>query len=149
MTAVLDAATSGQMKDRLARLNPDSPRKWGTMDVAQAVAHCSASLEMALGDMRPPRKAIGRLLGWVIKPLALKGDDPMRRNTPTVDGLVVVDERNLDFEKRRLSELMDRFAAGPEGCTNHPHPFFGALSPREWGVLMLKHLDHHLRQFGV
>jgi hypothetical protein len=149
MTTILDAVTAGEMKERLARLKPDSARMWGTMDAAQAAAHCSAALEMALGDLRPPRKLIGRFLGWMIKPLALREGDPMRRNTPTADALVVADERNLEFEKRRLGELMDRFTASPGSRTNHPHPFFGKLIPGEWEVLMHKHLDHHLRQFGV
>lgn len=47
-------------------------------------------------------------------------------------------------------EWADRFAAaGPKGCTTHPHTFFGRLTPEEWATLMYKHLDHHLRQFGV
>jgi hypothetical protein len=29
------------------------------------------------------------------------------------------------------------------------HPAFGKLSPRAWGVLIYKHLDHHLKQFGA
>jgi hypothetical protein len=46
--------------------------------------------------------------------------------------------------------LIDRFAAaGPQGCTTHPHAFFGSLTPDEWAILMYKHLDHHLRQFGA
>jgi hypothetical protein len=74
----------------------------------------------------------------------------MRRNTPTVPGLVVADERALDAERERLRGLIDRFvAAGPAGCTTHPHSFFGRLTPQEWSVLMYKHLDHHLRQFGA
>jgi transposase InsO family protein len=46
--------------------------------------------------------------------------------------------------------VIDRFvAAGPKSCTTHPHSFFGPLTPEEWAILMYKHLDHHLRQFGV
>jgi LPS sulfotransferase NodH len=49
-----------------------------------------------------------------------------------------------------LRGLIDRFAAaGPQGCTKNPHSFFGRLTPQEWATLMYKHLDHHLRQFGV
>jgi LPS sulfotransferase NodH len=49
-----------------------------------------------------------------------------------------------------LGALIERFAAaGLAGCTMHPHSFFGRLTPQEWAVLMYKHLDHHLRQFGV
>jgi LPS sulfotransferase NodH len=46
--------------------------------------------------------------------------------------------------------LIDRFASGgPAGCAQHPHSFFGPLTPAEWAELNYKHLDHHLRQFGV
>lgn len=136
--------------DRLRRLRPDSARQWGTMTPAQAVAHCASGLELALGERRPPRVMMGRLLGWAIKPLALGDDAPMRRNSPTVPTMVVADARDLDVERRRLQAMLDRFAAaGPAGCTTHPHSFFGRLTPDEWAVLMYKHLDHHLRQFGA
>jgi transposase InsO family protein len=46
--------------------------------------------------------------------------------------------------------MIDCFAdAGPKGCTAHPHSLFGRLTPEEWATLMYKHVDHHLRQFGV
>jgi len=35
------------------------------------------------------------------------------------------------------------------GCVAHPHSFFGRMTPDEWAVLMYKHVDHHLRQFGA
>ena len=64
--------------------------------------------------------------------------------------LVVEDEPDLETERARLCGLVERFAAAsPAGCTTHPHAFFGRLTPVEWAVLMYKHLDHHLRQFGV
>jgi transposase InsO family protein len=74
----------------------------------------------------------------------------MRRNSPTQKSLVVADDRDLKMEQQRLSGLIDRFAAaGPHGCTKHPHSFFGHLTPQEWALLQYKHLDHHLRQFGA
>jgi hypothetical protein len=150
MKNLFDAATAEEVKARLENLRPDSRRLWGTMNAAQAVAHCAAGLELAVGDRRPPRKLVGRIIGGLVKPMALGNDEPMRRNTPTVKDLVVKDERDLGTERERLRALIDRFAAaGPEGCTTHPHSFFGRLTPQEWAVLMYKHLDHHLRQFGV
>jgi hypothetical protein len=89
-------------------------------------------------------------LGPIIKPKVFANDEPFRRNTPTVKGLVIQDERDLEKERARLYGMIDRFvAAGPQGCTTHPHSFFGPLLPEEWAILMYKHLDHHLRQFGV
>jgi hypothetical protein len=150
MKNLYDAAQAQEVKQRITSLRPDSARLWGSMNAPQAVAHCSGGLEMALGDRNPPRVFAGRLFGWIIKPLALRDDAPMRRNSPTMPELIVRDDRNLDAERTRLVTLIDRFAAaGPAGCTTHPHSFFGPLTPNEWAILMYKHLDHHLRQFGA
>jgi hypothetical protein len=150
MKHLFDADTVDEMKARIARLAPTSLRQWGRMDAAQAIAHCALGLEVALGDHRPPRVLVGRLFGPIVKRLAFKDDAPMRRNSPTVPSMVVTEERDLDAERRRLLQLVERFAAaGPTGCTTHPHSFFGRLTPEEWAVLQYKHLDHHLRQFAV
>ena len=150
MKNLFDPAAAAEVKARLLALRPESERQWGTMNPAQAVAHCARGMEMALGDTRPRRMMIGRLLGWLIKRLALGNDAPMRRNAPTMPELVVADARELDAERQRLLEMIDRFAAaGPAGCTTHPHSFFGRLTPQQWAELMYKHLDHHLRQFGA
>jgi hypothetical protein len=150
MKNLFEPARVEEVKQRIADLRPDSERRWGKMNAAQAVAHCSAGLELAAGDRVPPRLFLGRIVGRIVKPMALGNDEPMRRNSPTIPGLVMEDERNLATERERLCGLIDRFAAaGPDGCTTHPHSFFGRLTPEEWAILMYKHLDHHLRQFGV
>jgi hypothetical protein len=150
MKNLFEAARVEEVKKRIALLGPDSARQWGKMNPAQALEHCSRGMEMALGDKTPPRVFVGRVLGWIVKPLALGNDEPMRRNSPTAKKLVVQDERDLGTERARLCGLIDRFAAGgPAGCTRHPHAFFGPLTPEQWAILTYKHLDHHLRQFGV
>jgi len=134
----------------MARLKPDSSPQWGRMNAAQAMEHCARGMELALGDRRPPRMFVGRILGVLVKPLAFREGEPMRMNSPTVPGLTVEEECDLEVERQRLCGLIDRFAAvGPAGCTTHPHSFFGRLTPQEWSAWMYKHLDHHLRQFGA
>ena len=139
-----------ELKDRISHLRPDTPRLWGKMTPAQAMAHCTIAMELACGDRRPPRMLIGRLIGSIIKPMAFKESAPMRRNSPTIPGFPVGDTRDLAVECDKLGRAIDRFAAaGPSGCTNHPHSFFGHLTPDEWSMWMYKHIDHHLQQFGV
>jgi hypothetical protein len=150
MKNLFDKATAEGVKTRIAQLKPDTPRVWGTMNPAQMLAHCSLALEMAVGDQKPPRMFIGRVLGPVFKRLALGNEEPMRRNSPTAKELLVKGDRDLETERIRLLGLTDRFSSGgPAGCTTHPHTFFGPLAPAEWAALMYKHADHHLRQFGV
>ena len=150
MTNLFQAATAGQIKLRVQHLSPDSPRLWGRMSPAQMLAHCSASLQMAAGEIRPRRALIGRIIGPAIKRVIVRDDEPFRRNSPTAKELVMTGEWNFEAERDRLSGLIDRFvAAGPTRCTTHPHAFFGPLTPDEWAILMYKHLDHHLRQFGA
>ena len=148
MKTLFEAATVEEVKGRLAQLKPDSERVWGKMNPAQVLAHCSAAMEMAMGAKKPPRMFIGRLLGRFAKKSMIAKEKPMPRNVGTDKSLVVSDERDFGVERQRLTEFIDRFAAGgPGACTRHPHFFFGPLTPVEWAALMYQHLDHHLRQF--
>ena len=151
MKNLFDATVANQVKGRLGQLGPQSERLWGRMNAAQMLAHCTASMQWAVGDVVPEKPALPvRVIGRLVKPLVFRNDDPIRRNSPTAKSLIVTDERDLTKERTALLSLIDRFAAGvPAGCTKSPHSFFGRMTPEEWAILMYKHLDHHLRQFGV
>jgi hypothetical protein len=150
MKNLFEAARVEEVKERMAQLRPDSERLWGKMKPAQMLAHCSAAIGMAVGEVSPPRILIGRLLGPLAKKSVIVNGTPMRRNSMTDKSVVVTDERDFGVERHRLRESIDRFAAGGPGiCTKHPHFFFGPLTPVEWATLMYQHLDHHLRQFRV
>jgi hypothetical protein len=150
MKNLYDPASAAEVRARIASLSPASPRQWGRMTVAQALAHLAASLEWAVGDQRPPRMMLGYVFGPIAKARTLRDEKPIPRNTPTAPELLVRDDRDLERERRRLLALVDRFTAGgPAGCTTHPHTFFGRMAPDEVSVLLYKHLDHHLRQFSA
>ncbi len=149
MKNLFETATANDVKERIRRLSADSARLWGKMNAAQALAHCSAAMEWAVGMKSPPRRLIGLLVGRLAKSMIVN-ERQMPRNSVTDKNLLVTDDRDLEVERQRLRGLIDRFAAaGPEGCTKHPHSLFGPLTPMEWAALMYQHLDHHLRQFQV
>jgi len=134
---------------RIDKLQPATQRQWGKMDVAQMMAHCSAALDMASGKLDLPRLFIGRLIGRLVRPI-YSNDKPFSKNNPTDPKLVVSDQRDFQRERDQLKAKVREFQEGGEAkCTRHPHPFFGSLTPSEWGRGMYKHLDHHLRQFGA
>ena len=134
---------------RIDTLQPTSQRLWGKMDAAQMMAHCSITFEIASGRLNLPRLFIGRIIGPFVKSI-YTNDKPFAKNGPTGKDLIVSDRRDFAREREQLKAGIRRFHEGGEsGCTRHPHPFFGPLTPQAWGRGMYKHLDHHLRQFGA
>jgi hypothetical protein len=91
MRNLFEMATAKEVKDRIGRLGPTSVRQWGKMNAAQAMAHCAASMEWAVGDRNEPRMFIGRIVGPLVKSKVLKDETPMGRNAPTAKSLVVAD----------------------------------------------------------
>jgi len=111
--------------------------------------HCAVALGDVLGQ-RPVKQAF---LGKLVTPLIrgrIFGDKPFRRDAPTDPTYVVSDSQDFEVERSRLATLIDRVVQrGVARTDGMIHPVFGRLKGEEWGRLVYKHLDHHLRQFGV
>ena len=140
--------TRREVVNRLGQLTPDRRAEWGRMSAQQMICHLTASVQMANGEKMVAAKHTP-LRYPVIKQLLLYAL-PFPKNVPTAPELLVPSTPN-DWRKDvgDLQAALDRFVArGPEArwCD---HPAFGPLSARQWGVLVYRHLDHHLRQFGV
>lgn len=134
---------------RIDQLTPQSQGQWGKMTVDQMLAHCTAGLQVANNEKHPPRIFIGRLLAPFFKTRYLN-EKPLDKNSPTDKSFIITDRRNFETEKQLLKQQIEKFADGGESAvTQHPHSFFGKLTPMQWSIGMWKHLDHHLRQFGV
>ena len=149
MKTLFQAEAVEEVISRIGKLQPTTKHEWGTMDAAQMMAHCSATLDVASGRVILPRMFIGRILGPFVRP-GFTNDTPFSKNGPTHKSFVIADKRDFAREQEQLKDRVRRFHEGGEAqCTKHPHAFFGPLTPQEWGTGMYKHLDHHLRQFGV
>jgi hypothetical protein len=53
------------------------------------------------------------------------------------------------FEIDDVNRLLDGFAQRDRDGRWPDHPVFGRMRGSSWGVLVYRHMDHHLRQFGV
>jgi hypothetical protein len=135
--------------ERLDRLPSAARRIWGKMDAAQMLAHCSAALEVATGDSPKKQMFVGRLLAPFFKGKIL-GEAPFSKDSPTDPGFIVTGPRDFATEKARLTALVHRFCdSGSSAADGRINSFLGRLTGDEWGRMMWKHLDHHLRQFGA
>ncbi len=146
---LFDPVSRGSILERLAGLTPSAARQWGKMNAAQMLAHCSAALEVGTGENPRKQALIGRLLGRFVR-ASLLGDKPFGKDSPTDPTFVMTGDKDFAAEKTRLTALVGRFSElGPANAGAQTHSFLGRLSGEEWGVLIHKHLDHHLRQFGA
>ena len=149
MNNLFNQSDISQILERIERLTPDSQRQWGKMNVAQMLAHCNKSLETAMGQNFIKRLFIGRIISPFMRPRVL-GEKPFGKNSPTDKTYIFKDDLKFEEEKlTTIASIKKFFEGGPSECTTYPHPFFGKFTPEEWAIFQWKHLDHHLRQFGV
>ena len=138
---------------RLRALRPDAERRWGTLDPGEMLCHLADGNAYLLkgessfepGEKMPRR----RLLKWV----ALYSPFPWAKNAqtdasvdPKRDGT-----RPVDFEedRERVIEGLRAVAAASEGELAPDHTLFGPMTLEDWHRSAYRHVDHHLRQFGV
>lgn len=66
----------------------------------------------------------------------------------TIPSMVIMDTREFEVEKEKLKQNI--LTLQREGLKMVQFPIlFGRLTSEEWGKGIYKHLDHHLKQFGV
>lgn len=138
-----------KLQQRIESLGSETQPVWGKMNAAQMVLHCQKPLDVADGKLILKRSLIGFLFGKMAKNDFLKRDE-FKKNLPTAPQFKI--ETTPEFEKERsvLLELVKKFGTmGPKVIINKKHPFFGTMTDEEWGILQYKHLDHHLKQFGL
>ena len=149
MKTIFDTNTYQELIERTGKLAPDAERQWGKMSAAQMMEHTARALEMATGK-KPMRQAfLGKAIGWIFKSGFL-AEKPFPQNSPTGPTLIIKDEPDFESTRTRLQELIANLHALGEGGTDgNIHGFFGALTGKHWGETQYKHVDHHLRQFGL
>ena len=149
MNNIFDISYTKEILVRIDKLQQDARPQWGRMDVAQMLAHCSSFQDIAVGKSFSSRSWLGMLIGRFAKPV-FYNDKPLPRNMSTIQTIMIEDSREFEVEKEKLKQNIKALQSdGPMKCTNRPHPFFGVLTSEEWGKGIYKHLDHHLKQFGV
>ena len=148
MATVFDSATRRALNDRVARLRPDMSGRWGRFTCPQMLAHLNDAMRMGLGDL--PTRPMNQPLRYPgIKQLIIFVA-PWPKGVETAPELLTrVDTAQWDREREDFSALLDRFGGRASASEWPVHPLFGRLSRRAWGVLMYRHADHHLTQFGV
>lgn len=145
--SIFQAAARKELQQRLVHLPPERAPLWGRMNAPKMVVHLSDSLKMALGEL-PAAPARSPLRLPVLKQLVIFVL-PWPRGAPTAPELLARTPAAWTGEVVALSALIERFATRPPDAKWLPHPAFGSMTGRAWGVLVYRHCDHHFRQFDI
>ncbi len=147
MKSLFEKKAYEELLQRLENINSDSERLWGKMSPGQMAWHCQFPLKIAVTN--EDRGVSGNpLVRWLFKK-SLYNDKIWRKNLPTAPGLKATEEKDFAIEMPKLKQLVKDCYEVKDREKWNPHPLFGTLTREQWGKMEYKHLDHHLRQFGV
>ncbi|MEJ8755567.1 DUF1569 domain-containing protein [Pontibacter sp. H259] len=150
MKNVFTPETATELLQRIGNLTPETQPQWGKMSVDQMLAHCNVTYELVYEDKHPKPKGIMKFLVKLLVKNFVVNDKPFKPNVHTAPHFKITDSKNFEAEKARLKQFITQTqelgTAHFEGKESHS---FGKLKSSEWNNMFYKHLDHHLRQFGV
>lgn len=147
MATFLDDRDRARLMARLGALTSGSQPRWGKFTVAGMLCHLRESARMASGELPVPDVGKKAFQVFPLKHLILHVL-PFPKGAPTAPLLLAASPEEFEEAMRQLTQALDSFLH--EDLRPAPrHPLFGPLTRKEWGTLAYKHIDHHLRQFGV
>ncbi|MBX2938766.1 MAG: DUF1569 domain-containing protein [Ferruginibacter sp.] len=133
---------------------PETPARWGKMNLMQTVEHLTDFFDVSSGKLSfplvTPEDQLPKFKAF------LRSDIPFRENTKAPANVVSetpAPARSARYEDAVL-QLQQSVRDFELQFKNHPetetvHPVFGALHYEDWILLHAKHLQHHLKQFGL
>lgn len=150
MKTLFDKSTNAEIIRRIEKLTPASKGQWGKMKVEQMLAHLGLSFQVNFGAIQLKRDL---LLSTVFKPIArriLLGEKPFKKNMPTDKKVLPKGPVDFSEEKQKVIEMIKTYVEkGPGILSKNPHNILGKIAPEQSALISYKHVDHHLRQFGV
>jgi len=148
MPSLFDPAVRESVLNRISRLTAERNPIWGKFTAPEMVCHVSCDLRQALGelDAGPPS---GPLARFPMNRLAIHVIPWPRGRGKSPPEFLATRPTTWTSDVNRLRDLIGRFSARGPAAPWPPSRVFGRISGNSWGVMEHKHLDHHLRQFGV
>jgi hypothetical protein len=143
--------TTVELATRISSLTNETPALWGKMNAGQMLSHCCVAYQQVLGENTDKP---GMIMKWMLKTFfkqSMVNEVPYRPNLPTGPTFVRLNQNfDIETEKGKLIAYVQKIQElGPEQLSARPSLSLGKLSAMEWNNLLYKHIDHHLRQFGV
>jgi hypothetical protein len=150
MKSVFDLNDSNELLNRINLLTPETKGLWGKMSVAQMLAHCNVTYEMAYENIHPAPNSFVKLMLKLFVKKNVVGEIPYKKSIQTAPAFIIKEDKDFAKEKERLVNYIKKtYELGASHFEGRQSLSFGVLNKTEWNNMFYKHLDHHLSQFGV
>jgi len=147
MKSLFDRNTQQEIENRLANLKAISERQWGKMSVSQMLKHLEIAFAVPINKVTLPKENLQYLVANPIARKIIIDIVPWKKNMMTAKDFIVKEAPEFNKAKKEFTEVYNQFLNAQNLIGSHP--IFGKMDKATWGKAMYKHLDHHLRQFGV
>lgn len=144
---IFDPASCAALLARIDGLDAAARARWGTFTAPRMVSHLISAVRMALGEESfkdRPSFLSNRVVRYLVIHVL-----PFPRGAPTAREMLARAPESWAADVAALKTLLERAAANGRDGAWARHPAFGAISAHDWGVLIHKHVHHHLTQFGA
>lgn len=149
MKSLFDKNTNDEIIDRIEKLTPTLKPLWGKLEVEQMLAHLNLSLQVNFGQIELKSGFLSLFFRGIARSILL-GHKPFPKHLPAPKKILSSGKSDFMTEKQNLMSLLKIYIEnGPTGLSKNPHNILGKITPEESSFISYKHLDHHLRQFGV
>ncbi|MBP6004619.1 MAG: DUF1569 domain-containing protein [Pyrinomonadaceae bacterium] len=150
MKTIRNESDRRRMIERVNKLSGDESPLWGKMTVNQMVSHLVQGGELPFEASLPDKSTL--LSRTIIKPLILYVMPMPKEVKVSADFDQQANGRRpeeFEADRERLISSINKLGELPADHKCQYHPMFGAMSAKEWALIVHKHVDHHLKQFGV
>ena len=147
---LFDKETTASLVRRIQSLKPGQKAHWGKMNVAKMLSHCAVPYEHLAHEKEYDVPFLMKLIARIFFKKSMTNEVDYTRNLPTAPSFVIREEKDFEKERDRLISYINIWhGKPPHEMETIRHGFLGKLTAKEWSNLLYKHLDLHLRQFGV
>jgi len=147
MKSIWDDEARRELNDRVGTLAWDRSAEWGKFTAPKMICHLAESLRMAMGDLTVAPKHLP-IRYTPLKQLIIYVA-PFPKGSPTAPELLARAPGDWAHDVAEVQALLARAGSARTTDSWPEHPAFGKLTTRAWGVLIYRHMDHHLKQFGA
>ncbi|MCH6199636.1 DUF1569 domain-containing protein [Aquiflexum sp. LQ15W] len=146
---ILSSQAVNELLARTEKLNPDTKANWGLMTATEMLVHCNLAHQGILKAPKSDKSATFRQLMFKFVFFNIRSEFPKLAKGPKrFQTAGNAPDASFEEEKSKFINILSKYPQ-IDYALEASHPVFGPLTHQQWGIFVWRHVDHHLRQFGV